>query len=523
MVLARLKSKPSDRSSRTLAHRKQGAAVFMVGVVTVIGLTSLLMGLDWQGYTAQPIAFLGSKAMVAVQGPEPSFVATGYAFPPLLVYGSALMRSPVTLQVFSGALLVGLEIWQMGKLRVARFWQILWTMLILLHPAFGFMLLREPVWVITAVLLWIVLQLMWQLIEPDNDLPISFLIVLMGLTFSGLQLLRFEAWLGLILLLVILWWLLLTETWQYRVAALFLVGTMNLFAIGTCLYLNWLATDDPLAFLYQPGSGLRLPGLDSFWVQAGVGEGILKTMSLIVQIAPIYGLLMVWLLWQTQSHVAVGLLFSLPVALMVITLWQGLYTPNLSQFGVYLALVPLLLAHLPSLQSWRKLLITLGLGISLLCSGWFLQQNQVIPDEIVLWRQLTRQALPELQSVQQFQQQAIEQREIAAYLFQAKQPQQHILLDDGLHFPMMYFLHYTEGLILPHQYEFQVALEHPEERVDFIVITGGRSPLRTQDRVRRLLTQQENLDPESEEALTVQGFNTVLNSPYYQVLQRQTS
>ena len=215
------------------------------------------------------------------------------------------------------------------------------------------------------------------------------------------MLLRFEAWWGLVYLLFSLWFLLLKETRQYRAGALFIVGTMSLFAIGTCLYLNWLATDNPLAFLSQPGSGIRLPGLDSFLVQAGMSGGILKIMIGMLQIAPIYILLMLWLVWRSQFHLQVGLILALPVTLLLINLWEGFYAPNLSQFGVYLALLPLLLEQLPSKQSWRKLLITSGLALSLMSSGWILQQNQVIPEESLLWRQLTHQVLPENQPVQQ--------------------------------------------------------------------------------------------------------------------------
>lgn len=519
MVLARSKSKQGDQPSPSTITGQQGPASWMVGILSILGLSSLIMGLDWQGYIAQPIAFLGSKALLVMQGPEPSFVATGYAFPPLMVYGSALVRSPVILQVIGGAVIVGAIIRTMGSMAVPRIWQILWTVLIFIHPAFGMMLLRDPTWVATTLLLLITLRLLWQILYPQ-DLPLSFLVVLVGLTTAGLMLLRFEAWWGLVYLLFSLWFLLLKETRQYRAGALFIVGTMSLFAIGTCLYLNWLATDNPFAFLSQPGSGIRLPGLDSFLVQAGMGGGILKIMTGMLQIAPIYVLLMVWLMWRCQFHLQVGLILALPIALLLINLWEGLYVPNLSQFGVYLALLPFLLEQLPSKQSWRKLLITSGLALSLMSSGWILQQNQVIPEESLLWRQLTHQVLPENQPVQQLHLIMAEQQKIATYLFQTLQPQQHLLTDDRTHFPILYLLHNTEGLILPHQFEFDGALEHPGQWVNVIVMAGAQSPLRTQDEVRRRLAQQMNIDPESEEVLRLPDFKTVFDSPYYQVLQR---
>ncbi len=488
----------------------------------MVALSSLLVGLDWAGYIPQTIAFLGSTAMVAVQGPEPSFAATGYIFPPLLIYGSALLQSPVTLQVISGTVLVGLVLYTMGTVAVSKRWRSLWLILIFIHPAFGLMILREPVWIISALFLFLVMQLAWQILQtqPHPDRQISFLIVMVGLTFSGLLLLRFEAWLGLIWLLLLLWCILLDESWQFRVAALFVVLTMSLFSIGTCFYLNWLAADDPFAFLHLPGSGLRLVGLDSFWVKTGPWETIFKSFKEVLHIAPIYGLLVVLLIWQAKFRARLSLLLVLPIVLLCLCLWQGLYTPNLSQFGLYFALLPLLLHNVQSIGTTKKLLITLGLTVSLVSSGWILQQNQVIPEEALLWRKLTRQDLSTVQAVHQLDQQTAEQREIAAYLFQARRPKQKILMDGGVHFPILYRLQKTAGLVLPHQYEFHVAVDQPEQWVHFIVISGTKSSTRNQDQVRSLLAQRINGDPESEEALTLKGFRTVFNSPYYQVLQR---
>ena len=91
-----------------------------------------------------------------------------------MVYGSALVRSPVILQVIGGTMLVGAIIHTMGKIEVPRVWQILWTVLIFIHPAFGMMLLRDPTWVATTLLLLITLRLLWQILYPQ-DLPLSFL------------------------------------------------------------------------------------------------------------------------------------------------------------------------------------------------------------------------------------------------------------------------------------------------------------------------------------------------------------
>ncbi len=522
MVLARSKNKPPKPSRSLQSVGVSSLEIFMVCLITVVTLTALLMGLDWGGYIPQSIAFIGSKAMLAAQGPEPSFAATGYIFPPLLIYGSALLRSPVTLQVIGGTVLVGLILYTMSTVPVAKRWRSLWIILIFIHPAFGLMILREPVWIFTALFLFLAMQLMWQILQsqPDQDTPLSFLIVMVGLTFSGILVLRFEAWLGLFWLLLILWCLLLEETWQYRAASLFVVLTMSLFSMGTCCYLNWLAADDPLAFLHLSGSGLRLIGLDSLWIRVPPWEAVLMSLKQIVQVAPIFGLMVGWLLWQSQYRIRIGLLLTLPVILLCLSLWQGLYTPNLSQFGIYLALMPLLLQNLQSIGFSKKMWITMGLTLSFISSGWLLQQNQVIPEEALVWRKLTHQDVSTVQTVQELDQKTAEQREIAAYLFQRRRPKERILMDDGMHFPILYRLQNTQGLILPHQYEFKLAVDQPEQWAHFIVMSGAKSPIRNLDKVRSQLAQQVNGSPESDEVLTLKDFRTVFNSPYYQVLQR---
>jgi len=98
----------------------------------------------------------------------------------------------------------------------------------------------------------------------------------------------------------------------------------------------------------------------------------------------------------------------------------------------FLGILPLILQNFP------KLLATLGftgaLVVSLLGSGALLQQNQFIPEETLLWRKLTQQALPSSLSVQEWVQQKQEQRQIAQVLYEKLLPGQRVLMDDAVNF-----------------------------------------------------------------------------------------
>ena len=104
-----------------------------------------------QGLSNYDSEFLGAKALQAINGAEPRYRAIVSIFPPLLVYGTLLLGSSISLQVFLGVTLIGLLTWQIGKLSVSKTWQSVWTALILFNPAFSLMLLRSAAWVAVTI------------------------------------------------------------------------------------------------------------------------------------------------------------------------------------------------------------------------------------------------------------------------------------------------------------------------------------------------------------------------------------
>lgn len=57
--------------------------------------------------------------------------------------------------------------------------------------------------------------------------------------------------------------------------------------------------------------------------------------------------------------------------------------------------MPLIWQQAPPLKAWQQGLFTVVLVISWIGSGFWLQNNHALPEETVLWRQLTGQKLPQ--------------------------------------------------------------------------------------------------------------------------------
>jgi hypothetical protein len=484
------------------------------GSLALIGLSLILAWLDMGGFLNHESEFLGAKALEALNGVEPRYKAIVSVFPPLLIYGTLVLGSPVTLQVLVGALLIGLLIWKIGNLSVPKTWQRVWTALILFNPAFGLMLLRSPAWVMTAIFLTLQMVLLWTLAKPKGSpsLPSTVLLVLLGLGLAPLMLLRYESWLMLPVIALTLGVLFEQESWGFKSTAILVTLFMSLVFIGTWLYMNWLFTGDAYYFLNSSYSSLRLPETKAFLQQEGFWASWLQSFTWIVQVVPVYLLIVGWVLWQDKRWGLTILILLLPVIFLVAAFWQGTFMPELSRFGIFLGILPLILQQFPPPKLWQRLVFTGALVVSLLGSGALLQQNQFIPEETLLWRKLTQQALPSSLSVQQWVQQKQEQRQIAQVLYEKLLPGQRVLMDDAINFPIIYLVNDSSYFILPYQNEFFLALQQPNLFTDFILVPGPQTPGNEQDRLLSYWPQLAET--------TLPGFQEVFGTSHYRLLQR---
>ncbi len=500
-----------------MVNRMQGLAI---GVVGLIGLSCILAWLDFRGFLPQDLEFLGAKALVARYGPEPRMQSIGFVYPPLLVYSALVLGSPITLQVLVGALVVGCLARKMMQLPLSHGWRWTWIVLILLHPAFALMVLLSPSWTVTTVLLMWLCALVWDLVHiesaaPSTSFPGLFALVLVGLAVALLMLLRYESWLLLPLVGVIVGLLFHRESWPFRGAAMLMSLFMSVVSIAAWLYVNWLFTGDAGYFLNSPYSGWRLPGTEMSVQQAGFfaswGEGI-GWMSYVV---PVYLASAAWLIGREQRKGLVTLILLIPLVLPVAALWQGNFTPQLARFGLLLGLLPLLWQQDPPRALWQLVMITAMLILSLVGGVVQLQQGQCIPEETFLWRDLTRQASPEGSLAQQWAGQQHAKRRVARVLFEHMQPGQRVLMDDVMNFAVVYLVNDPRYFIMPYQYEFAPALQQPDLFTDFILIAGPESPVRQQDRVLQFWPQLDQA--------ALPHFTELVRTPYYRVLQRVTS
>jgi hypothetical protein len=491
-----------------------------LGLVALIGLSCMLVWLDFRGFLPQDLEFLGAKALVARYGPEPRMQSIGFVFPPLLVYGTLALGSPITLQVLMGALVVGCLARRMMQLPVSHGWRWTWIILMVLHPAFAFMLLLSPSWTVaTALLMWLC-ALLWDLVHAESALPSTsfpriFALVLVGLGMALLVLLRYESWLLLPLVGVIVGLVFQRESWPFSGAAMLTTLFMSVVAIAAWLYVNWLFTGDAGYFLNSPYSGWRLPGTDMFVQQAGVFASWGEVAGWMVYVAPVYLTSAAWLIWRDRRKALVSLLLVIPIVFPVAAFWQGNFTPQLSRFGLFLGLLPLLWQQCPPSALWQRLIITAMLVLSLIGGAAQLQRSQCTPEETFLWRDLTGQPLPEGSSAQQWGRQQQAKRRVAQVLFEYMQPGQRVLMDDVMNFAVVYLVNDPRYFLMPYQYEFAPALQQPDRYTDFILIAGPESSVKAQDRVLQFWPQLDQA--------ALPKFTELVRTPYYRVLQRVTS
>ena len=214
---------------------------------------------------------------------------------------------------------------------------------------------------------------------------------------------------------------------------------------------------------------------------------------------------------------------------MVVTVrfYQGLFLPDLSQLGLVWVLVPWGLTH--GLRAWgsygqrlRQFLqisITMGLVVSWIGAIALLQHSQVVPEEAVLWRRLTGQSLPQVAAVVQWSDQQKAQRQMAEWISRSYRPGERILMDDRSNFPILYFVHNAKPFVLPYQEMFAMALQQPQDLVDYVLVAQPQMFMPQGDRILEFWphladrTSMMHTGP-------LQSFSDSLSSPNYRLLKR---
>lgn len=516
-------------------------------LVAPVGIPLLLLaGLLWGlkegwGWVSLEMQFLGYKGSVAALGPDPRLPIVGTTFPPSLVLATAILgRSPLLLQAILGSLLVGWVGQQLRRLPAGLGWRWLWGLLLLLQPALILMLLRSPVWTATSLLLGVNMALLFPLADEKQaaekeELPITLRLLLLGLALGPLMVLRWEnvwllPWLAGVLLVAFR-----QQSWGFRWTSLLVAGFISLALILSWLYVNWLAVGDPWAFTFQVGSGLRLPQLREDLQQVGGWRGLLEAGKWLALLAPAYLLLGMGSLLGRRVW---ALIWGMPLVVLLASLGQGLFLPELSRFGLLWVPLPLLMrAYLcrGAGPGWAKrLLITALLGLNCLTGGYGVSQEPgflmpLVAEERDLWERLVAGLVPlsgELEAAQNLYEvtsagQALEdwrrlrqeKRQVGQYLYRHLLPGQKVLVDDDIHFEAIFWARDPRSFLTPHQYEFALALQHPQERVDYLLVAGLADPLRSADRILQFWP-----------GLTFEGlpgFREVYSSPQVRLWARQ--
>jgi len=520
-------------------------------LVAPVGIPLLLLaGLLWGlkegwGWVSLEMQFLGYKGSVAALGPDPRLPIVGTTFPPSLVLATAILgRSPLLLQAILGALLLGWVGQQLRRLPAGLGWRWLWGLLLLLQPALILMLLRSPTWTATSLLLGVNMALLFPLAEErraaeKDELTVTLRLLLIGLTLGPLMVLRWESgwllpWVAGMLLLAFR-----KQSWGFRLTAVLVAGFISLALMLSWLYVNWLSVGDPWAFTYQVGSGLRLPQLREDLQQARGWRGLLEAGKWLALLAPAYLLLGLGsLLGRGPGRWVWALVWGMPLVILLASLGQGLFLRELSRFGLFWVPLPLLMgAYLcrGAGPGWAKrLLITALLGLNCLTAGYGVSQEPgflmpLVAEERDLWERLVAGVVPlsgELeaaqnlygvtsagQALEDWRRLRQEKRQVGQYLYRHLLPGQKVLVDDDIHFEAIFWARDPRLFLTPHQYEFALALQHPQERVDYLLVAGLADPLRSADRILQFWPE---LNFEG-----LPGFREVYSSPQVRLWARQ--
>jgi hypothetical protein len=500
-----------------MVKHSTAAVTICIGILSSASIALVLTWLYQNGCIPQEFPYLGAKALLAYSGPEPRFESFGYVFPPLVIYGVLLTgTSPIAFQALVGGSLAGLIMQQMGRAAISRVWQVLWTLLIFLHPSFGLMVLYRPDWATATLLLMGAMTLLLDLAQERDKrlLSTGLALVLLGFVLAPLMLVRFEAWYLLpILAVTILVTFYNTEPPGFQISAALVVLFMSLVAVGAFLYFNWITTDDAFYFVNSPNGSLQQARNLAFVQQEKIGSSVISALEWLFVIVPAYLITILGVIFTAKKHRAgLILILLLPIFILIISLWKGLFFPAASQFGIFLGILPVVWWHAPPTRSVSRVLITAALVGSLLYTGYLLQQNRFAPEETLLWRQVSGQPLPETVAVQQANAFCQAEREIADLLAATLSGSQKLLVDDTVGSGVLYRVRRPNAFILPYQYEFVPALQHPALYADFILLAGSSSPAASRDRVEAFWSQQSRG--------SIPGFQVVRENRYFQLLQR---
>ncbi|MEN9243419.1 MAG: hypothetical protein Q6K81_00860 [Gloeomargarita sp. DG02_5_bins_242] len=508
---------------------------FLVGGGISLTLAGVLVFLDTQNLLSLEFQFIGAKAIIAAQGPDPRLSGMGFTFPPFLIYLTLLLDSPISTQTLLGTSLIGLMIWLVGQCQFSWGWRVMILISLLVNPAFLIMLMTSPTWTAISLFLGLSTLLYWHLIHPrDPKYPLSVNLVLLGLTLAPLVLLRYEFWFLLPIFMMISWFSMPVSNHELRSTTVLVTCFMSIVSIAGFLYVNWLISDDPLYFLHTSGNGLRWPSME-FLLQSASGLNALWfSLTWLAQMLPTYyvvGALIFYQIYQNRNFlVAKILIIALPVFVLILLFWQNNFLPQAAIFGAFSILIPVTLLQLP--KSKFLGLIVAGLILSNMLTVSWLNLNRFIPDESLVWRQITQQSLPKTGVIFRWRQRQLDQQEIADILFRRLRPGQKVLLDDAVNFNFVYLLHDPNIFVLPHQYEFNLALNQPEEVVDYILVRRNISIQPMPDRVFNPDAFQQDDAPKPDvvkrrrptfqldDGGLFNHFEVIANNSFYQLFQR---
>jgi len=169
------------------------------------------------------------------------------------------------------------------------------------------------------------------------------------------------------------------ESWGFKSTAILVTLFMSLVFIATWLYINWLLREMLIIFLTVPTVAYGYQRQRLSYNRRFLGQ-LAASFTWIVQVVPVYLLIVGWILWQDKRWGLTILILLLPVIFLVAAFGRGLYARTQPMRHFFRDFTP---DSATISQNFGNAWFSLGLWLLVSCgSGALLQQNQFVPETL---------------------------------------------------------------------------------------------------------------------------------------------
>lgn len=445
------------------------------------------------GYHNPESLFLTGKSLLALKGNPPRLENIGLIYPPMpfFVNFPFVFIDPLIAPVFASSLGMGLlsafMTYRILKRNLSFIFIVLMLLILLLNPV----ILYSGASGSSSYLYLTLLSLFYVFIFEYYERKVSFYLAVAGILLGLLVFVRYEV------IFILVFWIFVNAVFAIEIALEKGVSYRNFFVLIKSLpafrqtffrrmfavylmifippifgflswcYLNWLFTSNPFHFINSPYSYFRT--LSTYVLYnpklLELKGDIFKSVAYVFENVLIYMPAYIVLIFVFARKLFFSLALIAPIIALIISAYFGLSLMNVDFFApfVFIAFVTMIYACERN-SSLRRNLIISFLTVLVLVSfftGYYKLKSSFYPEERNFAKVLIGENLDGLFA---------EERNIANFLKQNVSPNDIVLMDDAVGFPIVVFYGNPKNFILPYQYEFSSVIDRPEVYADYVIV-----------------------------------------------------